>query len=575
VLSLYFLAGCSSSAKTTVSFIPGTYTATATGMAGEFNISVTFGENTIDAITVGKNNETLMVGTEAIRILIDRILKNQSLDVDVVSTATFSSMALIAGVEDCVKQAGGDIAALRTRSVNVDTYDNLPHDADIIVVGGGISGMAAAIAAKQHGGNVILLEKRESVGGNAVVSTGTFLIGGTSVQKDLGITDDPQSFYDWVYGYSDRRKDPTQVALVANNSQKLVDFFAGMGVYFNTRQVNPTDGSPVNRGHAISPDMGVAFATMYEYAKKIGLDIRFSTNAQSFIIDGNGQVVGVNCLDYYGRPVEYRGNKIVLATGGWSSNRDMIVKYWGAPYRNLINGGIKGMDGVMLNAAVSQLDADLVDMDFPHPDVSEEVNKGILLTTNLLRSAGGILVRQSTGQRFSDEQGNHSEIAAAAMHELGDEYFWEICGEGIFQFSEAVAQRARSYVDMGLTIQYDSIEAMAGGIGVDVTTLKETIDDYNAAVRGEKADRFGRQRFYIELKAPFYVLKVANGVSITAGGLKVDEEFRVINKNGNPIPSLYAVGEISGGYRIAYAGGDSNAHSSISGMLIGEQLTKK
>ena len=203
-------------------------------------------------------------------------------------------------------------------------------------------------------------------------------------------------------------------------------------------------------------------------------------------------------------------------------------------------------------------------MEDPHIDATLEVTKGITITTNLLRNCGGILVRQSTGERFADEQ---------SSHDIGDEYYYEIFDDSVFNYSEAVTTKAQSYVDMGLTTQYDSIEEMAEGLGIDVDALTQTIDEYNQAVRGEIEDEFGRENFADELTAPFYVMKVSNGVACTTGGLRVDENMQVVDTDGNPISNLYAIGEISGGYRVHYVGGDSLSHAGISGMLIGEELT--
>ena len=118
-----------------------------------------------------------------------------------------------------------------------------------------------------------------------------------------------------------------------------------------------------------------------------------------------------------------------------------------------------------------------------------------------------------------------------------------------------------------------SVEEMANGLGIEYEALKKTIDDYNAAVRGDISDPYGRVKFLKELDAPYHVMKVANGVACTTGGLKVDEKMHVIREDGSVIDGLYAIGEISGGYRVHYVGGDSMSHSGISGMLIGKQLT--
>ena len=558
---------------TTTKYKAGTYSATGTGMAGKFDITVTFSDNAMESIKIGENNETLMVGTEAIKILPKRIIENQSLNVDVVSGATYSSYAVIYGVRDCVKQAEGNLDTLLAAPVKIDTYNGLTHEADIIIVGGGLAGITTAISAVQNGGNVILLEAKEYLGGNSVLSTGTFLLGDTFIQEGLGIEDDPDTFYQWILENSNYAKDPIQSAWIAYHSQELIDYYASMGVNFNTERVNGTDGSEINRGHALSPNIGTAVSTLVDYMKELGVDTRYSTKVEGFILNDIGEIIGVSAIDYYGEPVEYYGKKIVLASGGWGDNNDMIVENWGADYDGLVYGGSIGMDGTLLNAAVA-LGADTVDMDDQHIDATLEVTKGITITTNLLRNCGGILIRQSTGQRFADEQSNHSEVAAAAMHDIGDKYYYEIFDDNALNYSEAVTAKVNSYFDMGLTAKYETIEEMAEGLKVDFNALTKTLEEYNSAARGETEDKFGRERFFNGLTAPYYVMKVSNGVACTTGGLKIAENMQVIKTDGNPIQNLYAVGEIVGGYLVHYVGGDSLSRSAISGMLLGKELTK-
>ena len=549
----------------------GTYTSTQFGMGGNFDIVVTFSDDAIVSIEAPDNHETLMVGTEAIRILTDRVLTFQSLDLDVVSGATYTSYAFIAGVKDCVKQAGGDVDALAQVPVIVNTYADDTHEADMIVVGAGLAGVTAALSAKDNGGDVILLEQKGYIGGNSVMSTGTFIFGGTSIQAGLDIADDLDTFEAWINANSGYKKDPVQVKMVAQNGQNLIDYYATLGVGFNTKKVNSTDGSEINRGHAASPNIGTMVSTLRDQLEAKGVDTRYNTHVTGLITDDSGAVVGVSATDYDGNETAYYGKHIILAAGGWGANHDMIVENWGEDYANIVYGGATGMDGTLLNAAIG-IGADTTDMDDVHIDATLEVTRGITITTNLLRNCGGILIR-TDGNRFADEPTSHCEVAAAVMHELGDKYYYEIVDESMFNYSEAVTAKATSYVNMGLTQQYDSIEAMADGLGVDSATLQSTIDAYNAAARGEAEDPFGRTKFDDELQAPFYVLKVANGVACTTGGLKINEQLQVVNTEGNVIPGLYGIGEITGGYRIHYVGGDSLSHSAISGMLIGEWLS--
>ncbi len=271
------------------------------------------------------------------------------------------------------------------------------------MVGGGLAGITTAISAAVNGGNVILLEKKAYLGGNSVLSTGTFILGGTSVQAGLGIEDDPDIFYNWENAAGENKKDPEKVAMVAYHGQELIDFFASLGVNFNTAQVNSTDGSDIPGGHALSPNIGTGVSVLVGQLEAEGVDVRFETDVNGLITDENGAVVGVTATNAAGDEESYYGKQIVLASGGFGDNNDMIAKYWGEGYDGLVYGGSKGMDGTMMLAAM-ELGAATVDMDDPHIDATLEVSRGVTITTNLLRNCSSILVRQNTGERFADLQ---------------------------------------------------------------------------------------------------------------------------------------------------------------------------
>ena len=128
LLAAACVTGCSSAPapsaapESNTAYKAGTYTSTQTGMGGPIEVKTTFSDAAIESIEVGDNNETLMVGTEAIRILSEKIVANQSLGVDTVSGATYSSLALINGVKDCAQQAGADIEVLQAVKVEEETY---------------------------------------------------------------------------------------------------------------------------------------------------------------------------------------------------------------------------------------------------------------------------------------------------------------------------------------------------------------------------------------------------------------------------------------------------------------------
>ena len=141
---------------------------------------------------------------------------------------------------------------------------------------------------------------------------------------------------------------------------------------------------------------------------------------------------------------------------------------------------------------------------------------------------------------------------SAAELQAGDDYYYMIFDDSALEFSDALKSKVSMYINTGLAATYQSVGELAEGCSLDTATIENVLNDYNAAVRGEKEDAFGRTSFYGELTAPYYVMKVSNGVVMTSGGIKVDDHSRVINTEGNPIEGLYAIGEVSGGLIISH-----------------------
>lgn len=554
-----------------ITYTPGTYTATAYGMGGEYHITMTFSEDSILSIDASDNSETLMVGTEAIRILSERILENQSLDLDVVSSATISSNAFIRGVQDCVKQADGDVEMLKQVKITIDTYEGSSHEADVLIIGGGLAGLSTAATAVQNGSSVILLEQRGFLGGHSVLAAGTLVLGGTELQASLGIEDSADEFDAWMLEVGKGEKDPIQTRMVAERSQEIYDFVYAMNGAIDETQVLLNDGT--YRGHALYPNVGAVFASMAEKLVELGVDVRYNTHAYDLIVNESGEVLGVKATDYYGNETEYYGDSIVLASGGYAGNKDMLLEFWGEKYKNLVYGGLSGTDGTMMLAAMN-IGADSINMDNPHLDACADLNTGITITAALSTKGGAITIRQSTAQRIADESAAHAETLAATMLELGDPFYLIIYDDTAFDVSSSLTYKAAFYNNSGLVHKYESVEALANAYNLDAAALQKTIDDYNAAVRGEIEDEFGRTTFNKEISAPFYCTKVTNGVTTTTGGLKVNEKLQVLDTDGQIIPNLYAAGETTGGFRINYISGSSLSHAIACGLVIGEETAK-
>ncbi|MFV0255347.1 MAG: FMN-binding protein, partial [Erysipelotrichaceae bacterium] len=154
------MVGCGES---TISYTPGTYTATVTGQK-EMTVTVTFSESKIEEIQID-HEETPGIGVPVVEAYPDEIIELQGLGIDLVTGATLTSQAIIDGVADCAEQAGADVEALKAIKPTVEKEDDLTLEADVVVVGAGGAGMAAAVTASQQGKTVVVIEKTNKMGG--------------------------------------------------------------------------------------------------------------------------------------------------------------------------------------------------------------------------------------------------------------------------------------------------------------------------------------------------------------------------------------------------------------------------
>ncbi|MBR2802095.1 MAG: FAD-binding protein [Erysipelotrichaceae bacterium] len=546
------------------SYQAGTYTAEAEGMYGPVSVSVTFSNDAITSVDFGENNESLLPGRYVMDMLAEEIVSDQTLALDTVSGATVSSKAVLDGVEDCVRQAYGSPSRLKIREASVRfDYSAENKRADVLVIGGGLAGLTAAISAAQSGASVILLEAKEFPGGNALYADNTFLLGNTDIQHSLNIEDDEDSFYRWL---ADQGRDTDLAAYAAAHSQDLIDFFASLNIPFYDEKINGTEYSDVNRGHQLRISNPEMILNLVKAAEEAGVSIRYGSTAESFLFKGE-EVCGVEVTDLNGNKQNYYGTDLILACGGFSGDSELIEEYWGSDYAELPQAG--SSSSVLFRQAIDVLEADVIDMGKVHLELSVDLDRHIPLSPALLRSGGGVMISGDRSRRFEDEQVRYGNDLLRAMRRLEDPFYVEIFNGNAAGYSEQLAALVRCYEAMGVIKSYDSIEAIAAGEGLDPEKLRTSLEEYNEAVREERSDRYGREKFNGEITSPYYVASVNNGRNLTPGGLLVNQYMQVWDIHGELIPHLYACGEIAGGYLGSYHSGDGLAHAALSGMNAG------
>ena len=435
-------------------------------------------------------------------------------------------------------------------------------EADVIVIGAGLSGLSASVRAAEQGADVLLLEKMAYAGGNCILSTGILQAAGTKLQAQAGIEDSPEQYaLDMAQGASADR-DPVQMKMVSTLSGETLDWLADNGVEFSDK-VTQGVGSTAYRAHQSMPDANELVSGLVDTASQKGVMIQYDTPVLSLMTDDQGKVTGV-VANQKGQPVEYTAKAVIIASGGFGGSPEMLSKYWGDEYAKMTYAGSPGTTGEMIEEA-AKLGAKLTDMDkaaYGSPTV--EVSKNMLITAMVL--SGGAILTDSTGSRFCNETGDPFDTSKSVV-ETQEPFVFEI-------FDQNVADnvyKVSVYQNMGIVEQAATVEELAEKVGLPADTLKATIEQYNAAVESGK-DEFGRTIFTQPLTtAPFYCVKVAAGGVMTFGGLTLDDQCRVLKEDGSVIEGLYSAGEATGGYRAyGYVCGDANAHAAVTGKVAGE-----
>ena len=522
-------------------FIPGTYVGVSKGFGGDVEVTVTLSENAIESIAIGGAHETENIGTFAVEMLGERILSAQSPKVDVLTGATVTSNAILRALNDALTQAGADLKRLPDATDSGETVNRVAvnMDADIVIIGAGGAGMTAAIDATQAGKSVILLEKMPYPGGNTTKATGGMNAAETHYQAEQGIEDSVEQFVEDTMKGGHDLNNRDLVTVMAQNSAAAIDWLDSIGAPLP--KVSFSGGATNKRIHAPEDGSGVGAYLVTAFRRnldELGVTVLYDTCATDILTE-NGAVSGVKAQSKT-QDVTITTKAVILATGGFGNNEDMIVQY-----RPDLKGtvttsapGITG-DGIVMAQAVG---ADLVDIDQIqlHPTVEQSTS---MLITESVRGDGAILVNQE-GKRFTNELLTRDVVSAAELAQPGS-YAYIIFDQRLREGLKATEK----YISTGITVQGDTIEDLAAQLDIDPATLAQTLADWNGYVAAQNDPDFGRTTgMEADLsQAPYYAIKIAPGIHHTMGGVKIDTQARVINTQGDPIPGLFAAGEVTGG----------------------------
>ena len=591
--------------------VSGDFTGTAKGFGGDVSVTLTLTDGAITGCTAEGKDETQGVGSEAIAKMPGEIAESGSIAVDGVSGATVTSTA--------IKEAAA--AALTTAGLNPDDYktavektgsaEDSTVDADVVVVGAGGAGMTAAITAAAEGKSVVILESQSMVGGNSVRATGGMNAGKTvyqdenefgesaGVEKTLKTAAEKYADNETITalaktvseqwaayqanptGYFDSVElmeldtmiggkginDPELVETLCANSADAIDWLDEHGITLH--DVSSFGGASVKRIHRPVNAEGKTVSVgsymiplLEENCKKAGVQILLNTTANEILTDANGAAAGIKATGSTGETVTVNAKAVVLTTGGFGANLDMVVKYK-PELKGFMTTNAAGIQGQGIEMAQA-IGAATVDMDQIQIHPTVEANTAALITEGL-RGDGAVLIN-AEGKRFIDEVGTRDVVSAAEIAQTGS-YSWLVVDQAMVDASSVI----QGYIKKGYTVTGSTYEELGKAMGVDAAAFAETMEKWNGYVEAKNDPDFGRTSFANPLNtAPYYAVKVTAGVHHTMGGLKINANTEVLNEKGEVIPGLFAAGEVTGGVHGANRlGGNAVADFTVFGRIAG------
>ena len=569
-------------------YTPGTYTGTAAGKNGDVKVEVTFSANAIDSVKVVEHSETAGISDGAIENIPTAIVENQSLAVDTVSGATVTSDAILKAVADAVAQAGGDVEALKNAAAPAGEKEAKELSADVIVVGGGGAGMAAATRLAQLGKSVILVEKSGFLGGAISVSGGNQVVMGSQLQVDNGVADDSVESMVADFEANGANKNNKEIlTLFAENVGATTDWLVAscgitfeeglhqLGEYSHNRELAYTGG-------------GAGFAeAMRKAVEEAGVQVLLNTKAESLIAD-NGTVTGVKAASSDADYTLTAGN-VVLATGGYGANKDMLTDEMKSAlyYGPASSTG----EGIQMAQAVGAQTANMeYGKRYPNGiEVSEGMAKSTIAGNIVGWTMSAILVNKD-GNRVVNEKASNRTILEEELKQEGGELYLLLDAETFEAWKAKLAPAGISDADIekyleanGTTTPVfahgETLEEAAAAAGINADNLKATVEKYNGFVAKGSDDDFGRAATYLTKtigEGPYYIVEQKPRFATTMGGLVINTSMQVLNEAGEPISGLYAAGENCG----QVMGDDSpsganNAWALTSGKLAADAIAAK
>lgn len=535
----------------------GVYQEKVEAEALKLKINVTLDTDRITDISLVPDDSLDVDFTTTFESLRTRMLVANSPHVDAITGATTQSEAL--------KKAVSRAMATSSKEHVIEEGGNpaAPQNYDVVIVGSGGAGLAAAIQACDEGARVVIIEKMPTIGGNTIKASVGMNAAETRYQKLRGIEDSKELFYEETLKGGKFKNNPVLLREFVELAPEAIDWLADHGIELN--DITITGGMSIDRTHRPADRSAVGgflISGLVKNINKRNIEVLLETSVAEILYE-NGAVAGVKVVDEYNDSRILYAKSVIVATGGFSANREMVVQY-----RPELDGFVttnhKGATGSGI-AMLQRIGADTVDMGEIqiHPTVEQTTS---YLISESIRGGGAILVSQA-GQRFFNEMETRDKVSAEIIA-LPEKSAWIIFDEQVRQNNKA----ADEYIAKGFVNSAPTVQELAVKLNMDQNALKATLDRYNQFVIKQKDEDFNRTtalRHPLN-EGPFYAIRIAPGVHHTMGGVTINPDTAVLDSQKQVINGAWAAGEVVGGIHGANRiGGNAVADIIIFGILAG------
>ena len=607
----------------------GTYTATVPARNGDLTVEVTVDANAVKSVRVVKHAETPGIGSLAVEGMPKAMTEAQSAEVEAVSGATMTSNAIKAAVKEALKKAGAPASFFAKKAAPAKAAaSEVVTKADVIVVGAGGAGMVAAATAVDRGSNVIVLEKMAMLGGNTARSEGNMSAMDPEPEKLLDMTpavraivkkytegpacskaaaelqqvvkkqlaehdaagkkyifDSPELFALQTIMGGDCKNDPKLVLTMTRNATAAMQWLDAQSdmTWFHVPRswIDVGIGGLYPRGQWPRQADGKTPISTYDayiapLAKKVqaaGSHIYTSMKVTGIIRGKDGRVTGVRA-ESNGKQYEFTGRNVVLASGGYGANLEMVKKY--NNIKVIATSNQPGTTGEVIEEAV-KAGAALEGMKWIQIHPHGNPKNGELESAIAGRPQDTPYVN-AEGVRFIDETGRRDELANAILEQPG-KVVYAIMDQKTIDQKKVRDDLMKIAIGHGYAYKADTLEDLAKAAGIKADAFLKTMEAYNAAARSQDTKGLPVPKILIGMdvsKAPFYCVPITTTIHHTMGGLRINEKTQVLDANGNVIPGLYAAGEVTGGIHGSNRlGRNALTDLLVFGHIAGQQVSAK